>query len=168
MRQMVPSKNPWSQGANSWVPMTGKCEVVPKSLRISTHLQRKQMAEKHSYSMDPLYDTHTASKQSPTNQKVVACMRYALFLSNFPRSKHHRNTWACSYPNCRFARFVQWWHLMLINSSEWAVAKLLLSHWNRLYLTLPLVFPPESSGLPDSHCSPGKVRHSGCSPGGLW
>jgi len=27
-----------------------------------------------------------------------------------------------------------------------------------LYLTLPLVFPPESSGLPDSHCS----------PGGLW
>jgi len=37
-----------------------------------------------------------------------------------------------------------------------------------LYLTLPLVFPLESGGLPDSHCSPGKVQHSGCSPGGLW
>jgi len=37
-----------------------------------------------------------------------------------------------------------------------------------LYLTLPLVFPQESGGLPDSHCSPGKVQHSGCSPGGLW
>jgi len=37
-----------------------------------------------------------------------------------------------------------------------------------LYLTLPLVFPPESGGLLDSHCSPGKVQHSGCSPGGIW
>jgi hypothetical protein len=37
-----------------------------------------------------------------------------------------------------------------------------------LYLTLPLVFPPESSGLLESHSSPGKVRHSSCSPGGIW
>jgi hypothetical protein len=36
-----------------------------------------------------------------------------------------------------------------------------------LYLTLPLVFPPESSGLLESHSSPGKVRYSGCSPGGI-
>jgi hypothetical protein len=38
---------------------------------------------------------------------------------------------------------------------------------HKLYLTLPLVFPPESSGLLESHSSPGKVRYSGCSPGGI-
>jgi len=37
-----------------------------------------------------------------------------------------------------------------------------------LYITLPLVFPPESGGPPKSHCSPGKVWHSCCSPGGIW
>jgi hypothetical protein len=36
-----------------------------------------------------------------------------------------------------------------------------------LYLTLPLVFPLESGGLPESHSSPGKVQHSGYSPGGI-
>jgi hypothetical protein len=41
--------------------------------------------------------------------------------------------------------------------------------WGRVKycLTLPLVFPPESGGLPKSHSSPGKVRHSGYSPGGI-
>ena len=37
-----------------------------------------------------------------------------------------------------------------------------------LYLTLPLVFPPESGGPPESHCSPGTVQDSGYSPGGIW
>ena len=37
-----------------------------------------------------------------------------------------------------------------------------------LYLTLPLVFPPESGGPPESHCSPDTVQDSGCSPGRIW
>ena len=37
-----------------------------------------------------------------------------------------------------------------------------------LYLTLPLVFPPESGGPPESHSSPGKVQDSSYSPSGLW
>ena len=48
-----------------------------------------------------------------------------------------------------------------------AQQKLYSSHLQALYLTLPMVFPPESGRPPESHCSPGQVQDSGCSPGRL-
>ena len=54
---------------------------------------------------------------------------------------------------------------LFLNESicHWGVTCLVL-----LYLTLPLVFPPESGRPPESHCSPSKVQDSDCSPGGSW
>ena len=62
MSKMVPSKNPQSQGRYCWVPLTKNWEAVPKSLRIGSHLQRKQTGERHSYSMDLMYDTKPLSQ----------------------------------------------------------------------------------------------------------
>jgi hypothetical protein len=59
--------------------------------------------------------------------------------------------------------------LDLVNFSASLNSNRALVNASCLYLTLPLVFPPESGGLLESQSSPGKVRHSGCSPGGiLW